>query len=287
MRLSPSGTRLAIVAALTTRSPLLIALAASALTSPAHAGAARCWYEQDTLVVSAEVMGLAGDYILDTATPATQLGDTQAEGLGFAETALTGQVRLAGLTLENRPVQVTRLDLRTGALPTPIAGLIGADILKDFVVDVSFAPCRVALWRPGQAPPFPKATALPLRWIAGVPAVEAGVSDGARAWQGEFAPATGAPTPVRISDAYAGAPGAPKRDELYPGGAAWPRLRALSFAGDLLQDLPAGLLPAGDPALAGQIGAPVLRRWRLRFDFAAGRLLLAPNAKGPGSRRGP
>jgi hypothetical protein len=33
---------------------------------------------------------------------------------------------------------------------------------------------------------------------------------------------------------------------------------------------------AEDPALAGQLGAPFLSRYRLRFDFPAGRLLLAP-----------
>jgi hypothetical protein len=35
-------------------------------------------------------------------------------------------------------------------------------------------------------------------------------------------------------------------------------------------------MPAEDPALAGQIGAPLLSRYRLRFDFPAGKLLLAP-----------
>lgn len=287
MRLSPRPVRLAIVAALVTRSTLLLALAAAGLASQAHAGQARCWFEQDTLVVSAEVLGVPGDYVLDTATPRTQLSDTRAQGLGFEETELRGDIRIAGLTLKDRPVQAASLDLRTGGLPTPIAGVIGADVLKDFVVDVRFAPCRVALWRPGHAPPFPKARALRLDWIAGVPAVEAGVSDGPRAWRGAFSPATGAPTPVRISDAYAAAPGAPKPKELYPGGGAWPRLRALSFAGELVQDVPAGLLPAGDPALAGQLGTPILRPWRLRFDFPARKLFLAPNGKGPGSRRGP
>jgi hypothetical protein len=33
---------------------------------------------------------------------------------------------------------------------------------------------------------------------------------------------------------------------------------------------------AEDPKLAGQIGAPFLSRYRLRFDFPAGRLELAP-----------
>jgi hypothetical protein len=41
-----------------------------------------------------------------------------------------------------------------------------------------------------------------------------------------------------------------------------------------------------DPAEAGEIGAPLLFAWRVRFDFPAGRVLLAPKRKSPGSRRG-
>jgi hypothetical protein len=214
-------------------------------------------------------MGVTGDFILDTATPFTQIGDTQAEGAGYADTSLVGEVRIAGLRLKDRPVQVARLDLRTGAMPTPISGVIGADVLKGFVLDVSFAPCRVALWRPGHAPPFPHATGLPLTWIGGIPTATAAVSDGQHSWRGTFAIATGAPTPVRINEAYGAAPGASPRTELYPGGAIWPTLRALSFGGVLFQDAPSGLLAPGAPELAGQIGAPVLSHWRLRFDFPA------------------
>lgn len=124
--------------------PLLLALACALPASAAQAGEAACWFENGVVVVPASVMGVAGDYILDTATPRTQLAETQAQGAGFAETALTGEVRLAGLRLTGRPVAVADLDMRTGALPTPIAGVIGVDLLKAYVLDVSFAPCRVA-----------------------------------------------------------------------------------------------------------------------------------------------
>jgi hypothetical protein len=228
--------------------PLAVLLTICA--TPALAGEAACWFENGVVVVSAEVMGVPGDYILDTATPHTQLADSQAQTAGFAETALVGEVRLAGVVARGRPVAVEVLDLRTGALPTPIAGVIGADVLKDYVVDVTFAPCRVSLRRAGRAPRFPAATSLAMRWVAD--------------------------TGVRLSDALAKVAGAAKPKELYPYGVYRPRLRAFSFAGVLSENLPAGLVKAEDPALAGQIGAPILSHWRLRFDFPAGRLLLAP-----------
>ncbi len=249
---------------------VLMALAAS----PALAGETQCWFENGVVVVPAEVMGVAGDYILDTATRHTQLAESQAQTAGYAETALVGPVRLAGLSLANRSVAVAAIDLRTGALPTPIAGVIGADILQAYVLDVSFAPCRVALRQPGRSGRFAAKASLPMAWLAGRPVVAAGVSDGPRARLGAFAAATGADTGVRLSDGAATVSGARKPVELFPYGVYRPRLRAFSFAGVLSENLPAGLIKAEDPALTGQIGAPVLSRWRLRFDFPAKRLLL-------------
>ncbi len=246
--------------------------------SPALAGEAACWFEGGVVVAPAEVMGVAGDFVIDTATPHTQLAESQAQAAGFAETALTGGVRLAGLDLTGRTVAVADLDMRTGALPTPVAGVIGADVLRPYVLDVSFAPCRLRLSRAGHAPPFGRHAALPIGWIAGRPFVQAAVSDSRLALSARFVPGTGVDRAIRLSDVLADAPGASRRKELYPYGVLAPRLRALSFAGDLAENLASGLIGAEDPALAGQIGAPFLARYRLRFDFPAGRLYLAPAA---------
>jgi hypothetical protein len=259
-----------------TRTALALSALFALAATPAFAGEAACWFEGGVIVVGAEVMGVPGDYILDTATPHTQLADSQAQTAGFTETALTGEVRLAGVVATGRPVAVEVLDLRTGALPTPIAGVIGADVLRNYVVDVRFAPCRIALRLAGHLPRFHAAMTLPMAWLAGRPVVNAAVADGPHAFSGAFTPATGADTAVRISDALTRVQRAAKPKELYPYGVYRPRLRAFSFAGALSENLPAGLLKAEDPALAGQIGAPLLSRYRLRFDFPAGRLLLSP-----------
>ena len=238
------------------------------------------------IVVGAEVMGVPGDYVLDTATPHTQLAESQAQAAGYAEVSLVGRVRLAGLSLSGRAVAVADLDPRTGALPTPIAGVIGADVLRAYVLDVSFAPCRIVLSPAGGAPRFRAPMSLPMAWVADRPGVIAAVADGPHTVSDLFAPATGADTGLRLSDAIASVAGAARPDELYPYGVYRPRLRALSFAGALSENLPTGLMKAENPRLAGQIGAPLLARYRLRFDFPAGRLLLAPTAlsayeKGP------
>jgi hypothetical protein len=252
----------------------LALMACVAAVQPARAAEVACRFENDVVVIPAEVLGVSGDYILDTATPHTQLGDTQAQAEGFEGKAQVGEIRMAGVVLVAQPVAIADIDMRTGALPTPIAGIIGVDALRSFVLEVSFAPCRVGLWPAGHPSTFRAETTLPLTWIAGRPTAQASVTDGALRLTGAFALGVGADTAVRVSDAAASAPGAAKPLELYPYGVLRPRLAGLTFAGAEERDLRAGLIAAEDPDLVGQIGAPILAHYRLRFDFPTGRLLL-------------
>ena len=259
-----------------------VSLAMLLLAAPAaRAGEAACWVDNGVVVVAAEVGGVAGDYILDTGAPHTLLAETQAQGAGFVETELRVPVRLAGLTLPDRPVAVLDLDPRSHAFPTPIAGVIGADILAGHVLDLSFAPCRVGLYPLGHAPRFPARSTLPLRIEGGVPTVAAAVADGPHARGGRFVVATGSDTAVRLDAAEANVPEAKQPQALMTYGPARARLRALSLAGRLWEELPAGLVAQGDlpQGALGVIGAPVLSAWRLRFDLARGRLELAAAPK--------
>jgi hypothetical protein len=265
--------------------PLAAGLLAAGAPLAAQAGATRCWFEAGVLVVPAEVLGVAGDYVLDTGAPQTLMAETQAQAAGFSDASQRGPVRLAGLTLQDRAVQVVKLDDRLRALPTPVAGVLGADLLAGHVLDVRFAPCRVTLQEPGRARPFIHTVSLPLAWREGRPVAPAAIADARRAWTSDFVLATGSDTPVRLRDDLADAPGAAHREALYAYGEARPRLRALSFAGELFENLPGGLSARSGFDAAGEIGAPVLARYRLRFDFVRGELLLAKE-KGPPDRSG-
>jgi hypothetical protein len=249
-----------------------------AVLTPGHtawAGEIACWHEQGVIVAPASIDGLAGDYILDTGAPRTLLHETKAQGAGLTETALHGPVRIAGLSMPDQAFSVADLDARTWAFPTPIAGVIGADLLAAYVVDVSFEPCRVAIYPRGKAPAFDAKTSVRLKRGAGVATAQAAISDGVAARAGDFVIATGADTAVRIETGLASAPGAAKPQELLPYGARRAKLRAASFGGELFENLAGGLVQ-DDVAVTGVIGAPLLTRWRLRFDFPRGRLLLRP-----------
>lgn len=255
---------------------LALAVAGTAV-APAAACAAEiaCVFERGVVIVPAEVMGVAGDYIFDTGTAQTQLAETQAEAAGFSATALTGEVRVAGVVRAAQPVAVVDLDARTVFLTTPIAGVIGVDVVRDQVVDVSFSPCRVWIGPAAMARPFTPAAEAPMGWAGGLPVVLASVTDGASTWPSDFTPATGLELSLRLDDRFAAAPGAAKPQELYPGGVWRARLQALSFAGDLYPEVDTGLVKGPADGPAGLIGGPVLAHYRLRFDFPAGRLLLA------------
>lgn len=262
-----------------TRDRLTLAILAAALAAPAaaRAGETACWFEGGVVVVPAQVAGISGDYILDTGSARTQLHETKAQAEGIdapTVTEISGGVRLAGVEIASGPVAVADLDYRGWNLPTPILGVVGADVLKDFVVDVSFAPCRVRLSRPGEATAFRATRALPLAWDQGRPVVQAEVADGQRLLKGPFTPATGEPAAVRLADDLATVAGTDRPQELQPTGVWLARLPELGLAGAGLRDQAAGLEPAKGEA-AGTIGGPVLSRYRLRFDFPAGKLLLA------------
>lgn len=252
----------------------LPALGALALASPAAAGEAACHFEGGVIVVPASVAGIPGDYILDTGTAQTTLHETRAQAEGVAETELSGDVRIAGMSVKAVPVTVLDIDVRSILLPTPVAGVIGADVLKDFVLDVSYAPCRVRLSLPGHAPHF-TGHRLPLGWDAGRPTVRMSVADDSHRLTDRFVVATGSNVALRLADDLASVPGAAKPAELYPDGVWLARLPQASFGGAEGRDLPTGLMKP-DGAAAGVLGGPALANFRLRFDFPAGRLTAAP-----------
>jgi hypothetical protein len=253
---------------------ILAAAIAFLAAGQASAGEVACWFDAGVVVVPAEVAGIVGDYILDTGTAQTTLQKDRVQGLGIEADDLTGDVRLADLRLAGRPLKVADLDVRSWNLPTPIAGVIGADVLKDYVVDVEFAPCRVRLSPSGRAPRF-RGRRLALGWDLGRPTAWAEAFDGPTGIAGPFVIATGANVPLRLADDLAQVPGAATPQELYPDGVWLARLPAMRLAGATGLDVAAGLMKP-DGAVAGVIGGEALANFRLRFDFPAGRLVVAP-----------
>ncbi|MDP1616270.1 hypothetical protein [Phenylobacterium sp.] len=255
--------------------PNVWSLAAVLALAPALATAAplACWYEHGVIVAPANVAGAAGDYILDTGAARTELHDTRAQGMGLSGDSAHGDVDIGGFRFPDRDLAIVSQDARTYAFPTPIAGVIGADVLRAVIVDVDFRPCRVELHAPAEAPaPGRGAAPQALQWAAGRPVVTAALSDGRTSRRISLAASTGLAAAVRLAPGEVDLTGVSEPESLAPFETRRADLRALSMGGELFETLKVGL--SGDEVSA--VGPGVLQRWRLRFNFPAGRILLIP-----------
>lgn len=251
---------------------LIAGMILSAVSVRAEAGEAACWFENGAVVAPGEIAGIAGDWLIDPSAPRTLLHETRAEMEGLPR-AFVAAGRLAGRRLAPVAVTVVDLDDRAPGFVTPITGVIGADVLARYTVDLSFSPCRLTLWR-GRPPPFGRAGVLPLTVVAGTPGVRAAVSDDRRARAGLFAVDWGSRATVRVRNARlepsTDAPG-PTPRSLAPA-----RLRALSAEGVLYERPDAAIGGDLDPALTGALGTGFWSSWRLRLDISGRRLLYKP-----------
>jgi hypothetical protein len=233
---------------------------ASQAPSQAWAGEIPCSFEGGVLVAPAKVAGIAGDYIIDTGQAASVLHYDRATGAGLAEPGVRATTLLAGLESPPVEVAIVSLDARTGGLPTPVAGVIGVDVLSHFRMELRLAPCRLKLRRGRPA-------------TAQVPLVEATVSDGRTARRGWFVVATGQAPALQVSEAEV-EPSQPPAENA----PAVRRIDMLSVGGELFTRLEANVVPVEslDPRALGVIGAAALKTFRLTFDFARARLTLTP-----------
>jgi hypothetical protein len=257
------------------RPPLALGLTLSLLlAAPARAGETACWFENGAVVVPAEVAGVAGDWLLDPSARHTQLHETRAQMDGLPP-AFRATAHLAGVSLADVPVTVANLDGRAPGFATPIAGVIGADVLGRYVIEVDFVPCRVRLVAEGSGRRPGRGTRMiRLTQVDGVPTLAAAVSDDRRARRGLFALDFSARAAVRLTRATFRPENRPA--ETASRNRAPGRLRALSFDGALYEEPTAALAPDLDPVLAGALGTDLWSRWRISLDIRRGHLLLSP-----------
>jgi hypothetical protein len=242
-------------------------LASLALARAAVAGETRCWIDKGALVAPAAFGDIAGDFLIDLSAPASALHVTRAQEDGLEGEAATRDLSIAGRRLAGVTLAIVDLDARTAKFDTAINGVIGADLLRRFIVEIDPSPCRLRLLRRRSAA-WPGSVRLAIRESAGRPLAPARVTDGAQARSGLFALDT-ADWATVVAGARLSRP--PAADALAP-----VRLRGVEVAGRLFEQVPAAVQPQGDDAAPGAIGMAVWSRWRLRLDFRHRWLDLAP-----------
>jgi hypothetical protein len=238
----------------------------------ADAGEAACSLDNGAVIVPAALGNIAGDFILDLSAARSQLHDTRAQGEGLTETEVRAPLRLAGETIP-ADFAVADLDARELGFPTALNGLIGADSLKGHVIDLAITPCRIRLSR--KATGARLGATLPIRWIAGTPAVWASISDGCTGLAGWFAIDTGA-AGVRLSSAIAHLSRSPKDVDASSRDHPPARIAALGFAGRVFRNTPAALETDLPAPLLGSLGAAVWSNYELRLNLIRDQLTLYP-----------
>lgn len=258
---------------------------------PALAGETGCWIDNGAVVVPAVLAqpgwgDITGDFILDLSAPRSKLHQTtaQSDGMGDA-TQAQGMLTLAGERIAAN-LAVADLDSRQWGFPTSLNGLIGADVLAGYVVELRFSPCRLTLRR--HAPAAAGLATLPVTMVGGVPTIGASIFDGTSRRSGQFAIDTAA-AGIRIAAAHARFSRLSARVDPLSRERPPARLAALSLGGRVLQNQPAALQEDAPAGVLGGIGTDVWSRYVLRLDLGRDRLSLIAPAKvsAPRSSRSP
>ena len=248
----------------------LIASASGVWSEPR--GGTRCWIDNGALVAPAALGDIAGDFLIDLSAPVSLLHDTRARLDGLEDGNVTRDLRFAGRILPAVTMAVADLDARTRDFATVINGVIGADVLSRFVVEIEPSPCRIRFVR-RRARRTPRAARLAVEMAGGRPLVEARITDGVRVRSGWFALDTAAWPTTLFGDRLSRSPSA-------TGPSPLARLRAMTLAGRLFEQIPAMPTAGSESARArGAIGLSVLSRWRLRLDVRDRWLDLTPEGQ--------
>lgn len=252
------------------RVPLLSLVLTLFVAGAARAGETACWFENGAVIVPAVIADMAGDYVIDLSAPRTLLHETKAQMAGIIAPELTLPVEIAGLKAPAVSVKVADLDARGAGFVTPIAGVIGMDVLAGHSVEIDFAHCKVRIDQPWKAR---RQVVIPVEVVEGLPTISAAVSDGPTALRGAFAIDTASLAMARLSTR-----GAKVSGKLDPNARhkAPARLRALSIGGVLAENVPASLAEDLPEGVTGTLGVGLWARHRLRLAADARTLSVAP-----------
>jgi predicted aspartyl protease len=264
------------------------------------------------VLVTAEVNGVPGSFLLDSGAGATVLdsgfasrlglaerGVMEARGTGGSETAAfvdASTLQLPGVVLRGQTIVTIGLDGVAEALGRPIAGILGWDFLSRFAVEIDYARARLALAPSGKYEPRPGAVRVPLRIEMNVPRVE-GTLDGEH--RGSFLVDTGNGRGLLLHSPFARAHGYGERrsdgavDVAGVGGSTRMdqiTIRSLALGGAEFRDLPAFVSDSDEGIVAideaiGNVGGALFERSVLAFDYSEESLWILPPSSASASGR--
>lgn len=263
------------------------------------------FYLGSRIYVPADVNGNATHVLLDSGAEATILDKAYAESIGVRPTAIVPAVGTGGRdvaelasgvtirvgAVELRDMTVAMIDLKPIAamIGKPLPVILGKEVLNALTVDLDFAGKTIAFHDPAHFRPGPGAVPVPVTSVGGIHAIPA-VIEGQGPVLVDFDLGNGSPLLVfpnhwkprrmlegrQISKALSGAIGGLKPRDVAV-------VKTLTLAGVTFRDIPAVFGEDDGSAFdntrtAGNIGMPILSRFKLTTDYSRERLLLTPRA---------
>lgn len=209
----------------------------------------------------------------------TQFADVQKLTLG-------GKVTLNQQVFRVLPLDKALFNKLNKLSGEKISGLVGYEIFKRFVVRIDYAHKKLTLIRPGALNPKDAGKAIPITFAGALSAIK-GSLDGL---EGEFTLDTGSVAPLIMRAPFVRQHDLLSRYKVSSpvdiGGGLLARVAhsgvfmfgpiAIKKPLVLLTSSPKGPLASMDTA--GNIGAPILKRFTVTFDYAHKRIYLKPNA---------
>lgn len=248
--------------------------------------------------------------ILDSGATGSLIDSAQARALGLTLTerfqvagaagvvdafaVSDASIHLPGVELRNQELTALPLGFLASGKGRTVAALLGADVFRRFVVEIDYAAERLHFHDPARYRPGAGAEVLPLTVVEDHPYVRAQlVLPGGRIVEGDFAVDTGSGFTVMLAAPFAARGKVVEAMDRTIGAKAQGvggeillaigRLQGMRLGRFLMTD-PVAVFPqnfGGEVAArgkAGNIGAGLLRRFRVTFDYPHGRLILEPNA---------
>lgn len=220
-------------------------------------------------------------------------GALQGRGVGekSEDVAVTklGTVGIGDATISNQVFMVFPLGSLAAVEGVPIAGLVGYEVFKRFVVRLDYENNRLTLWLPTAFAYQGTGTAVPFKFNGHMPQVE-GAIDGT---PGRFDIDTGARNSLSILAPFAEKHGLRERYqakvEAVTGWGVGGAARGLLTRGSVLRlgtvEVAAPVMELSlqtkgaftDPYVAGNVGAGVLKRFNITFDYGNQRLIFERN----------
>jgi hypothetical protein len=218
-----------------------------------------------------------------------------ASGVETAQTATDISFGLPGVSLFHQSSSVIPLDFVSQRTGRSVAALLGSEFFQNFVVEIDFARERMNLYDPRSFEYHGRGDVVPLQFEHNLPYVDATLKmpDGDEA-SGKFVVDLGSEIPVAVTERYATQRGWLK--SLHPTlevtakgvGATELHIVNARIAGVKIQNMlvahPIAAFPQNNPgAIAaeeaiGNIGAALLRHFRVIFDYSRRRMILEPGS---------